>query len=112
MPQPSTTTAETDPLKPRRPGMEGGQKTLEEPLRHGDASVHVVHKYLTPYDADEQRFVPFEEMGGRIRCLEWAIVALNVVLYFAMNRLLAWEAHLGGFAAGWIAAMLVDPRSR
>ena len=40
------------------------------------------------------------------------IVALNVVLYYAMNRLLAWEAHLGGFAVGWIAAMLVDPRSR
>lgn len=59
--------------------MEGGQKTLEEPLRHGDESVHVVHKYLTPYDADEQRYVPFEETGGRIRCLEWAIVALNVV---------------------------------
>jgi rhomboid protease GluP len=40
------------------------------------------------------------------------IIALNVVLYYAMNRLLAWEAHLGGFAAGWIAAMLVDPRGR
>ena len=40
------------------------------------------------------------------------IIALNVVLYYAMNRLLAWEAHLGGFVAGWIAAMLADPRSR
>ncbi len=40
------------------------------------------------------------------------IVALNAVLYYAMNRLLAWEAHLGGFVAGWIAAMLADPRSR
>ncbi len=40
------------------------------------------------------------------------LIALNVVLYFAMNRLLAWEAHLGGFVAGWIAAMLADPRSR
>ncbi|QMU58493.1 MAG: rhomboid family intramembrane serine protease [Boseongicola sp.] len=38
------------------------------------------------------------------------LVALNIVLYFAMNRLLAWEAHLGGFLAGWIAAVLVDPR--
>lgn len=40
------------------------------------------------------------------------LVLLNVVLYFAMDRLLAWEAHLGGFIAGWIAALLVDPRSR
>jgi len=40
------------------------------------------------------------------------LIALNVVLYYAMNRLLAWEAHLGGFVAGWIAAMLVDPRGR
>ncbi|MGI9390914.1 MAG: rhomboid family intramembrane serine protease [Boseongicola sp.] len=40
------------------------------------------------------------------------IIVLNVVLYFAMDRLLAWEAHAGGFVAGWIAAMLADPRSR
>ena len=40
------------------------------------------------------------------------LVLLNVVLYFAMDRLLAWEAHLGGFVAGWIMALLVDPRGR
>ena len=40
------------------------------------------------------------------------LVALNVLLYFAMDRLLAWEAHLGGFVTGWIAAMLIDPRGR
>lgn len=40
------------------------------------------------------------------------LIALNVVLYFAMNRLLAWEAHLGGFVAGWITALLIDPRGR
>ena len=40
------------------------------------------------------------------------LALLNVALYFAMDRLLAWEAHLGGFIAGWIAAMLIDPRSR
>ena len=40
------------------------------------------------------------------------LIGLNVVLYFAMDRLLAWEAHLGGFVAGWIMANLVDPRSR
>lgn len=40
------------------------------------------------------------------------LVALNVILYFAMNRLLAWEAHLGGFVAGWVIALLIDPRGR
>ena len=38
------------------------------------------------------------------------LVALNVLLYYAMDRLLAWEAHLGGFIAGWIMALLIDPR--
>ena len=40
------------------------------------------------------------------------LVVLNVILYFAMDRLLAWEAHLGGFITGWIAAMIIDPRGR
>ena len=40
------------------------------------------------------------------------LIALNVALYFAMDRLLAWETHLGGFVAGWIAALLIDPRGR
>lgn len=40
------------------------------------------------------------------------LIALNVILYYAMDRLLAWEAHLGGFVAGWIAALLIDPRGR
>jgi len=38
------------------------------------------------------------------------LILLNVALYFAMDRLLAWEAHLGGFVAGWIMALLIDPR--
>jgi len=40
------------------------------------------------------------------------LAALNVALYYAMDRLLAWEAHLGGFVAGWVMALLLDPRSR
>ena len=40
------------------------------------------------------------------------LVALNIALYYAMDRLLAWEAHLGGFVMGWIAALLIDPRGR
>lgn len=40
------------------------------------------------------------------------LTLLNVALYFAMDRLLAWEAHLGGFITGWIVALLIDPRGR
>lgn len=40
------------------------------------------------------------------------LIALNIVLYWAMGGQLAWETHLGGFVAGWLLAMLIDPRSR
>jgi len=40
------------------------------------------------------------------------LIALNVVLWWVMKGQLAWETHLGGFIAGWIAALLVDPRPR
>lgn len=40
------------------------------------------------------------------------LAGLNVALYYAMGGVLAWEAHLGGFVAGWVAALLVDPRAR
>ena len=57
------------------------------------------------------RFTFRARMWPVIRAIGFLIL-LNVLLYFAMDRLLAWEAHLGGFLAGWIAALLVDPRSR
>ena len=57
------------------------------------------------------RFNLSERLWPVLRAIVLLIV-LNIVLYYAMNRLLAWEAHLGGFVAGWIAAMLADPRSR
>ncbi|MDJ0638637.1 MAG: rhomboid family intramembrane serine protease [Paracoccaceae bacterium] len=40
------------------------------------------------------------------------LAGLNVALYFAMGGLLAWETHLGGFIAGWVTALLIDPRAR
>lgn len=40
------------------------------------------------------------------------LVALNVILWWLMDGHLAWETHLGGFVAGWVAAMLIDPRSQ
>lgn len=38
------------------------------------------------------------------------LIGLNLVLWWAMSGLLAWETHLGGFIAGWVAALLIDPR--
>ncbi len=40
------------------------------------------------------------------------LAVLNVALFYAMDRLLAWEAHLGGFVTGWIMALLIDPRGQ
>ncbi|WP_299506636.1 rhomboid family intramembrane serine protease [uncultured Roseobacter sp.] len=39
------------------------------------------------------------------------LLALNLILWWLMDGLLAWQTHLGGFLAGWVAALLVDPRS-
>ena len=40
------------------------------------------------------------------------LVVLNVLLWAALSGLVAWEAHLGGFIAGWAWAALVTPRDR
>ncbi len=40
------------------------------------------------------------------------LIALNVVMWYSMHGLLAWQTHLGGFIAGWITALVIDPRPR
>ena len=40
------------------------------------------------------------------------LVALNLVMWWVLDGLLAWQTHLGGFVSGWIAALLIDPRAR
>ncbi len=40
------------------------------------------------------------------------LILLNLVLKWAMDGHLAWETHLGGFIAGWVVALLVDPTPR
>lgn len=40
------------------------------------------------------------------------LIALNVVLWWAMDGLLAWQTHLGGFLTGWLMAFIIDPRPR
>lgn len=38
------------------------------------------------------------------------LVALNLVLWWAMAGRLAWQTHLGGFVAGWLAGAWLDRR--
>ncbi len=40
------------------------------------------------------------------------LATLNVVMWWALDGQLAWETHLGGFVAGWVAALIIDPRPR
>lgn len=40
------------------------------------------------------------------------LIALNLVLWWAMDGQLAWETHLGGFVTGWLFATVIDPRPR
>ncbi|WP_436397453.1 rhomboid family intramembrane serine protease [Roseobacter sp. S98] len=39
------------------------------------------------------------------------LLLLNLVMWWLLDGLLAWETHLGGFIVGWVAALLIDPRS-
>ncbi|MFD3189904.1 rhomboid family intramembrane serine protease [Sedimentitalea sp. HM32M-2] len=38
------------------------------------------------------------------------LIVLNVLLWVVQDGQLAWEAHLGGFLTGWLAATLIIPR--
>lgn len=40
------------------------------------------------------------------------LLLLNLVMWWLMDGLLAWQTHLGGFIGGWITALLVDPRGQ
>jgi len=40
------------------------------------------------------------------------LIALNVVMWASLKGQLAWQAHLGGFVAGWVMATLIDPVPR
>lgn len=41
--------------------------------------------------------------------LALGLVAMNVILYLMVGGYLAWQAHLGGFLAGWAAAWIATP---
>lgn len=45
------------------------------------------------------------QSGWPVWRIVFALVVLNALLWFVNGGRLAWEAHLGGFVAGWIAAV-------
>lgn len=47
---------------------------------------------------------------GPVLRLVGLLVVLNAVMYWAMDGNLAWEAHLGGFVAGWAASLWPRPK--
>ncbi len=38
------------------------------------------------------------------------LILLNLVMYWALDGVLAWQTHLGGFVAGWGAALILRDR--
>lgn len=40
------------------------------------------------------------------------LILLNLAMWWLMDGIIAWETHLGGFICGWVAALLIDPRSQ
>ena len=53
-------------------------------------------------------------LAGRSRAMIWrrigGMVVLNAALAFGLGGLLAWQAHLGGWVAGWLLAGMFRPR--
>lgn len=63
---------------------------------------------LTAWDAIERRALRLT-MRPVVRVIV-ILVVLNIVLWWAMDGLLAWQTHLGGFLAGAAAAYLLGER--
>lgn len=38
------------------------------------------------------------------------LIAMNLAMYWTLDGQLAWQTHLAGFLAGWVLAILIDPR--
>jgi rhomboid protease GluP len=58
---------------------------------------------------DYQRRRALRASLGPVWRLALGLVAMNVILYLLVGGYLAWQAHLGGFVAGWGVASIVTP---
>jgi rhomboid protease GluP len=57
------------------------------------------------------RFTAGEMLWPVLRIVA-VLAGLNLLSWWATSGNLAWQTHLGGFIAGWITALLADPRPR
>jgi membrane associated rhomboid family serine protease len=71
----------------------------------------VIFGLLAMITAWQERTLRF---AGRSRSMIWrriaALVAINLAMAWGLDELLAWQAHLGGWVAGWLMALLFPPR--
>jgi len=56
------------------------------------------------------RRVAHEGIGPVLRVIG-LLVLLNAIMYWATDGNLAWETHLGGFVAGWVASRSLQTRT-
>lgn len=56
------------------------------------------------------RLAAHDSQGPVVRAV-LGLVALNLVLWWAMDGQLAWETHLGGFVTGWAMAIWLERRA-
>lgn len=70
----------------------------------GLAGAILAWNYVDRFEAAEKLWPVARAVAG--------LLTLNLVMWWLMDGLLAWQTHLGGFLFGWLAALLVDPRSR
>lgn len=66
---------------------------------------------LKRWEFETLRRTPGGSWGSFWRSL-LGLVLLNVILAFAAGGALAWEAHLGGFAAGWALGMVLAKQQK
>ncbi|MEW9920320.1 rhomboid family intramembrane serine protease [Marimonas sp. MJW-29] len=59
-------------------------------------------EYVANHADDEGRW--------RVAMVILVLLALNLVLWWAMDGQLAWQAHLGGFLTGWLLAFRIRPK--
>jgi rhomboid protease GluP len=85
--------------------------TAVQPMVGASGALFGLAGVLTGWEYTERRLAR-EGLGPVLRVVA-LLIGLNLVMYWAMGGNLAWETHLGGFLAGWVAGWWVrarDPR--
>ena len=62
---------------------------------------------LTLWDAQDQQR-PAARLAARLGLIMTGLILLNLVTWWIQGGNLAWQAHLGGFIAGFLVAVILD----